>query len=157
MGLIGPNGAGKSTLFCPTVFEDVAFGPEQLGRSGDALREAVAAALAAVGLRGFERRSPHHLSHGEKRRIAIAGLLICAPRALLLDEPTSDLDPRGRHELMALLGSLPVTKMITSHDLPLIAELCTRVLVLDRGRLVRAGPTREVLADRAFLLEHGLE
>lgn len=144
-------------LFCPTVFEDVSFGPEQLGGNGRPLKEVVAGALDQVGLAGYEARSPHHLSHGEKRRVCIAGLLACAPRVLLLDEPTSDLDPRGRRELKALLRRLDVTQIIASHDLDMIAELCTRVIILDRGHLVREGPAHELLDDEALLLTHGLE
>jgi energy-coupling factor transporter ATP-binding protein EcfA2 len=89
--------------------------------------------------------------------VCIAGLLACAPRVLLLDEPTSDLDPRGRRELKTLLKQLPVTKVIASHDLEMIAELCSRVLILDEGRLVREGPAYELLNDEALMLEHGLE
>lgn len=144
-------------LFCPTVFEDVAFGPVQFGERGGELNALVARVLEQVGLPGYGPRSPHHLSHGEKRRVCIAGLLACAPRALLLDEPTSDLDPRGRRELKALLRTLPATKVIASHDLEMIAELCSRVLILDQGRLVRAGATLELLSDEALMLEHGLE
>jgi len=144
-------------IFCPTVFEDVAFGPKQFGSSGGDLRGIVDRALAQVGLAGYGSRSPHHLSHGEKRRVSIAGLLACAPRVLLLDEPTSDLDPRGRRELKALLRDLPITKVIASHDLEMIVELCPRVLILDEGRLVREGPTLELLNDEALMLIHGLE
>jgi cobalt/nickel transport system ATP-binding protein len=144
-------------LFCPTVLEDVAFGPRQFGWSDDEVSKAATRALEQVGLPGYGSRSPHHLSHGEKRRVCIAGLLACAPRVLLLDEPTSDLDPRGRRELKALLKGLPVTKVIASHDLEMIAELCSRVLILDHGRLVREGPARDLLNDEALMLEHGLE
>jgi len=140
-------------LFCPTVFEDVAFGPQQLG-----LPETnVAEALAWVGLTGFEKRSPHHLSHGEKRRVCLAGVLACRPRILALDEPTSGLDPRGRREFKALLHKVQATKLITTHDLDLVAEFCTRVLVLDQGRLVADGPSGEVLNDMGLMLSHGLE
>ena len=144
-------------LFCPTVLEDVAFGPRQFGWSDSDVTAAATRALEQVGLPGYGPRSPHHLSHGEKRRVCIAGLLACAPRVLLLDEPTSDLDPRGRRELKVLLKGLPVTKVIASHDLEMIAELCSRVLILDQGRLVREGPARDLLNDEALMLEHGLE
>jgi cobalt/nickel transport system ATP-binding protein len=144
-------------LFCPTVFEDVAFGPLQFGEDREELNQVVARALEAVGLPGYGSRSPHHLSQGEKRRVCIAGLLACAPRVLLLDEPTSDLDPRGRRELKALLKQMPLTKIIASHDLEMIAELCSRVLLLDRGRLIRVGIAWEVLNDGALMLAHGLE
>ena len=144
-------------LFCPTVFEDVTFGPQQFGWGDNDVKAAATRALEQVGLPGYGPRSPHHLSHGEKRRVCIAGLLACAPRVLLLDEPTSDLDPRGRRELKTLLKQLPVTKVIASHDLEMIAELCSRVLILDEGRLVREGPAYELLNDEALMLEHGLE
>jgi energy-coupling factor transporter ATP-binding protein EcfA2 len=144
-------------LFSPTVFEDVSFGPRQFGWSDERVAAVVARAMAEVGLPGYGGRSPHHLSHGEKRRVCIAGLLACEPRVLLLDEPTSDLDPRGRRELKTLLRGLPVTKVIASHDLEMIDELCARVLLLDRGRLVREGPTGELLGDETLMLEHGLE
>jgi cobalt/nickel transport system ATP-binding protein len=144
-------------IFCPTVWEDVAFGPQQLGLRGDALATRTARALEQVGLGGFGERPPHHLSRGEKRRVCLAGLLACEPRLLALDEPTSDLDPRGRRELKALLGRLAVTQIIATHDLELVVELCPRVVVLDRGTVVAHGPTAEVLADEALMLAHGLE
>lgn len=140
-------------LFCPTVWEDVAFGPQQLGLSDDVVR----AALARVGLTGFETRSPHHLSHGEKRRVCLAGVLACQPRILALDEPTSDLDPRGRRELKGYLRDIPVTKLIATHDLELVVELCPRVILLDAGQVVRDGPTIAILNDEPLMLAHGLE
>ena len=144
-------------LFCPTVWEDVAFGPQQLGLRGAELSGRVERALAQVGLAGFEERLPHHLSRGEKRRACLAGLLACEARLLALDEPTSDLDPRGRRELKALLGTLPVTQVIATHDLELVVEICPRVIVLDRGAVVAQGPTVEVLNDEPLMLAHGLE
>ncbi|MCX7826868.1 MAG: energy-coupling factor ABC transporter ATP-binding protein, partial [Verrucomicrobiae bacterium] len=97
-------------LFCPTVFEDVAFGPQQFGLADPDLAGRVHSALKQVGLSGFEKRVPMHLSHGEKRRVCLAGVLACEPRVLALDEPTSDLDPRGRRELMEVLRQIPATK-----------------------------------------------
>lgn len=144
-------------LFCPTVFEDVAFGPQQFGLDGPGLQGRVRTALEKAGLSGYEQRSPHHLSYGEKRRVCLAGLLACDARILLLDEPTSDLDPRGRRELKDLLRQLPVTQVIASHDLELIVELCSRVVVLDHGSVVAEGPTRELLNDEPLMLAHGLE
>jgi energy-coupling factor transporter ATP-binding protein EcfA2 len=140
-------------LFCPTVFEDVAFGPQQLG-----LPEASATeALAQVGLAGFEKRSAHHLSHGEKRRVCLAGVLACRPRILALDEPTSGLDPRGRREFKTLLHKVRATKLVTTHDLDFVAEFCSRVLVLDGGQLVADGTAEELLNDMGLMLAHGLE
>ena len=144
-------------LFCPTVWEDVAFGPRQLGVREPALSRLVAESLAQVGLAGFEERLPHHLSRGEKRRACLAGLLACDARALVLDEPTSDLDPRGRRELMALLSRLPVAQLIATHDLEFVVEICPRTIVLDGGRIVADGPTRRLLGDEPLMLAHGLE
>jgi cobalt/nickel transport system ATP-binding protein len=144
-------------LFCPTVWEDVAFGPRQLGLREPALSRLVTESLAQVGLAGFEERLPHHLSRGEKRRACLAGLLACDARALVLDEPTSDLDPRGRRELMALLSRLPVTQLIATHDLEFVVEICPRTIVLDGGRIVADGPTRRLLDDEPLMLAHGLE
>src|SRR6185369_3017699 len=113
-------------LISATVFEDVAFGPRQLGKSGAELSELVERCLTMVGLQGFENREPHRLSHGEKRRVCLAGVLACEPDVLVLDEPTSDLDPRGRREFKALVRNLPGAKLIATHDLELAVELCSR-------------------------------
>ena len=144
-------------IFCPTVFDDVAFGPQQLGLTREELGPVVAAALTKVRLDGFEARSPHHLSLGEKRRVCLAGVLACQPSLLVLDEPTSGLDPRGKRELVELLRTLPATRIVASHDLDMVATLCSRVFVLDQGVIVAGGPTREVLADEPLMLAHGLE
>ena len=144
-------------LFCPTVFEDVAFGPQQLGLAGAPLSERVEQALTQVGLAGYGHRSTHHLSHGEKRRACLAGVLACEPSVLVLDEPTSGLDPRGRREFKHLLESIPATKLIATHDLEWAVELCSRVIVLDGGTVVADGPTAAVLNDEASMLAHGLE
>jgi cobalt/nickel transport system ATP-binding protein len=144
-------------LFCPTVWEDVAFGPRQLGVAEPRLSQLVREALAQVGLAGFEDRLPHHLSRGEKRRACLAGLLACDARLLVLDEPTSDLDPRGRRELMGLLTRLPVAQLIATHDLEFVVEICPRAIVIDRGRIVADGPTLELLDDEPLMLAHGLE
>jgi cobalt/nickel transport system ATP-binding protein len=144
-------------LFCPTVWEDVAFGPRQLGVAEPRLSQLVRGALAQVGLAGFEDRLPHHLSRGEKRRACLAGLLACDARLLVLDEPTSDLDPRGRRELMGLLTRLPVAQLIATHDLEFVVEICPRAIVIDRGRIVADGPTLELLDDEPLMLAHGLE
>lgn len=144
-------------LFCPTVAEDVAFGPQQLGLSPAQVATRVQTALASVGLVGFEHRSTHHLSHGEKRRVCLAGVLACEPSVLVLDEPTSDLDPRGRREFKAVLRRLPATKLIATHDLELAVELCPRAIILDQGRLIADGRTVELLANETLMLAHGLE
>lgn len=144
-------------LFCPTVEEDVAFGPQQLGLSEAVVAKRVEQALAQVRLEGFGHRATHHLSHGEKRRVCLAGVLACEPAILVLDEPTSDLDPRGRREFKALLRQIPATKLIATHDLELAVELCDRAIVLDRGEVVAQGPVRELLNDEPLMLAHGLE
>jgi cobalt/nickel transport system ATP-binding protein len=144
-------------LFCPTIAEDVAFGPQQLGLSEAAVKERAEKALAQTGLAGFGRRATHHLSHGEKRRACLAGVLACEPSILALDEPTSDLDPRGRREFKALLQGIAATKLIATHDLELVVELCSRAIVLDHGAVVADGPVTELLNDEALMLAHGLE
>lgn len=144
-------------LFCPTVGEDVAFGPRQMGVAGALVAERVRAALEKVGLASFEDRAPHHLSRGEKRRACLAGLLACDCRVLVLDEPTSDLDPRGRRELKALLATLPVTQLVATHDLEMVVELCDWVMILDGGRIIAQGSTAELLSDKPLMLAHGLE
>ena len=144
-------------LFCSSVWEDVAFGPQQLGIEEPRLSQLVRESLAQVGLAGFEERLPHHLSRGEKRRVCLAGLLACDARLLVLDEPTSDLDPRGRRDLMALLMGLPVAQLIATHDLEFVVEICPRAIVLDGGRIVADGPTLELLDDEPLMLAHGLE
>ncbi len=144
-------------LFCPTVGEDVAFGPRQHGLGGDALKSRVASALAQVGLQGFERRLPHRLSGGEKKRVALAGLLAYDPKILLLDEPTSGLDPRARRQLISILRGLGATRLVATHDLALVAETCSRTIVLDGGRIVADGATKPLLRDDRLMRAHGLE
>jgi energy-coupling factor transporter ATP-binding protein EcfA2 len=144
-------------LISATVFEDVAFGPRQLGVNGGVLRSLVTHCLEQVGLNGFEDREPNRLSHGEKRRVCLAGVLACKPSVLVLDEPTSDLDPRGRREFKALLKSLPGAKIIATHDLELVVDLCSRVVILDEGKLVAEGPAIPLLSNESLMLAHGLE
>jgi len=144
-------------LFCPTVGEDVAFGPVQFGYPPPEIDRIVRESLSVVGLEGFERRSPHHLSGGEKQRVCLAGILACNPSILVLDEPTSDLDPRGRRELSRLIRGLPATRVIASHDLELVVALCSRVYLLDGGEVVTSGPAGEILANEDLMLAHGLE
>ena len=144
-------------LFCPTVSEDVAFGPQQLGLTETAVADRVKTALAQVGLASFGQRATHHLSHGEKRRVCLAGVLVCEPSILVLDEPTSDLDPRGRREFKSLLRQISATKLIATHDLELAVELCSRAIVLDEGQVVADGPTSKLLKNEELMLAHGLE
>lgn len=155
LGLIFQN--SDDQIFNPTVFDDVAFGPLNLDLPAEEVRLRVAEALEQVGLTGLEQRVPFHLSGGEKRRVALAGVLAMRPEILLLDEPSMHLDPRGRRELIRLINGLAVTQIIASHDLEFILETCPRTLLLDGGRLIAAGPSRELLADAALMEAHGLE
>ena len=144
-------------LFCPTVYEDVAFGPVQFGKSKNEVEAIVKEALTKVGLQGYGRRSPHHLSGGDKQRVCLAGVLACEPKVLALDEPTRDLDPRGKRQLKAILSSIKSTKIIATHDLELVVELCNRTIILDEGKVVADGPTITLLSDEELMLSHGLE
>jgi cobalt/nickel transport system ATP-binding protein len=143
-------------LFSATVFEDIAFGPMNLSYSEGEVVQAVTAALEKVGMTGFEKRSCHHLSLGEKKRIAIATILAMNPEVIVLDEPTSNLDPHGKWRLTELLAKLPVTRIIATHDLGLVAALCNRVVVLDGGHIVADDNTETILNDAALLESHGL-
>jgi len=155
VGIVFQN--SDDQLFSTTVGDDVAFGPLNLNLSADEVRRRVGDALVQVGLEGFEPRVPHHLSGGEKRRAALAGVLAMQPAILLLDEPSMFLDPRGRRGLITFLGALGRTQVIATHDLDMILDLCRRVLLLDRGQLIADGPTEKILADAALLEAHGLE
>jgi cobalt/nickel transport system ATP-binding protein len=144
-------------LFCPTVGEDVAFGPRQLGLRGPELGACVAKSLTEVGLSGYEARLPHRLSGGEKKRVALAGLLAYDPQILILDEPTSGLDPRARRQLITIVEGLKTTRLLATHDLALAAETCSRTILLDAGRIVADGPTWQLLTDDDLMSHHGLE
>ncbi|MCS7251218.1 MAG: energy-coupling factor ABC transporter ATP-binding protein [Anaerolineae bacterium] len=144
-------------LFSLTVFDDVAFGPIYQGLSEQEVRERVTQALDAVGMAWAASRISHHLSVGEKKRVAIATVLALRPEILLLDEPTAGLDPRGRRELIGLLRDLPQTMLVATHDMRLVAELLPRVIIMDQGRIVADGPTSEILRDERLLEAHGLE
>ncbi len=144
-------------LFMPTVGEDVAFGPRNLGLPEDQVAARVAEALEQVGMAGFAARPPHHLSFGQRRRVAVATVLSMHPEILVLDEPSSNLDPAGRRELAEVLQELPVTLLLVTHDLPYALQLCPRSLVLDDGVVVADGPTRDLLSDTDLLAAHRLE
>ncbi len=144
-------------LFMPTVGEDVAFGPRNLGLPEDQVAARVAEALEQVGMAGFAARPPHHLSFGQRRRVAVATVLSMHPEILVLDEPSSNLDPAGRRELAEVLQELPVTLLLVTHDLPYALQLCPRSVVLDDGVVVADGPTRDLLSDTDLLAAHRLE
>ena len=144
-------------LFMPTVRDDVAFGPANLGLRGAELEARVAVALDAVGMGAYADRAPHHLSYGQRRRVAVATVLAMEPEVLVLDEPSSNLDPASRRELSDVLRSLDVTVLMVTHDLPYALELCTRALVLSDGVVVADGPTADVLGDADLLAAHRLE
>ncbi|HID21399.1 MAG TPA: ABC transporter ATP-binding protein [Planctomycetaceae bacterium] len=144
-------------LFCPTVEEDVAFGPLHLDLPRDEVRRRVRESLAAVGLSGYEARSTVRLSVGERKRVCLAGVFACKPTLLALDEPFSNLDPRSRKALIAILREFPGAQIIATHDLDLIVAVCSRVILLDEGRIQADGPARQILADRKLVEEHGLE
>jgi len=144
-------------LFMPTVASDVAFGPANLGFTGDDLDERVAAALASVGVEHLSDRAPHHLSFGERRLVAIATVLAMDPEIVVLDEPTANLDPVGRRELADVLDGLGHTMLVVTHDLPYALQLCPRSVVLNGGRIVADGPTREILSDQQLMAANRLE
>jgi len=144
-------------LFSPTVFDDVAYGPIYMGLSEAEVRQRVTQALQQINMEGYAIRVSHHLSLGEKKRVAIATVLAMNPEILVLDEPSAGLDPRGRRILIRLLERLPQTMLISTHDLRLVKELCPRTVVLDEGQVVADGPTGKLLADEALLLAHGLD
>ncbi len=144
-------------LFMPTVRDDVAFGPANLGVRGAELDARVHEALEAVGVADLADRAPHHLSFGQRRRVAIATVLAMRPEILVLDEPSSNLDPASRRELADILRGLPVTLLMVTHDLPYALELCERSVVLSEGAVVADGVTREVLGDSGLMARHRLE
>ncbi len=144
-------------LFLGTVRQDVAFGPANLGLKGPALERRVMNALDQVGMADFADRPPHHLSFGQRRRVAVATVLAMEPEILVLDEPSSNLDPASRRELADILRSLDVTVLMVTHDLPYALELCPRAVVLSDGVVVADGPTFDVLTDDGLMSAHRLE
>ncbi len=155
VGLVFQN--PDDQLFSPTVFEDVAFGPLHMGLPEAEVISRVDKALEAVRMSSYRDRLSHHLSVGEKKRIAIATVLSMDPKILILDEPSAGLDPRARRTLINLLRELPITMLVSTHDMKLVQELFPRTIVMDDGRIVADGNTREILEDEKLLNEHGLE
>jgi cobalt/nickel transport system ATP-binding protein len=144
-------------LFSPTVFDDVAFGPLHMGLPEPDVRRRVQKALEAVGMAEAGHRVSHHLSMGQKKRIAIATVLAMDPEILVLDEPSAGLDPRARRGLINLLRELPQTMLVSTHDIHMVKELFARTVIMDQGRVVADGATAEILANEALLERHGLE
>jgi len=144
-------------LFMPTVREDIAFGPYNMGFRGAELDQIVNDALTQVGMLDFADRAPHHLSFGQRRRVAVAGVLAMKPEILVLDEPSSNLDPASRRELATILKSLDITIFMVTHDLPYALELCERSVVLSGGLIAEDSSTRALLADGEKLAKYRLE
>jgi cobalt/nickel transport system ATP-binding protein len=155
VGLVFQN--PDDQLFSPTVFDDVAFGPIYQGLPKAEVEDRVYHALDAVHMRDYAKRVSHHLSVGEKKRIAIATVLSMNPEILVLDEPSAGLDPRARRTLINQLRELPQTMLVSTHDLPLARELFLRTVIMDEGRIVADGPTGQLLNDEPLLNAHGLE
>lgn len=144
-------------LFCPTVRDDVAFGPLNLGLSRDEVMARVENGLAAVGMADCSTRNPAELSTGERKRVCLAGILACHPSILVLDEPTSNLDPRARRQLLEILRAFSGTLVVATHDLDFVIELCPRVVVLESGKVQADGPTERILAEPLIMDRYGLE
>ena len=144
-------------LFMPTVCEDIAFGPYNMGLRGAELDAAVDQALALVHMSEFKDRPPHHLSFGQRRRVAVATVLAMKPEILVLDEPSSNLDPASRRELANILRELKITTLMVTHDIPYAYELCERSIILSGGIVVADGDTKTILSDSKLLRENRLE
>ncbi len=144
-------------LFSSTVADDIAFGPLSMRLPQEEIDARVKQAVADAGLEGKERKAPHYLSFGQKKKASLAAILATRPRIIALDEPTSNMDPRSRRNFLALIKSLDATKLISTHDMESVHELCNRVVVLDSGRLVADGEARAILSDRELMESHGLE
>jgi cobalt/nickel transport system ATP-binding protein len=144
-------------LFMPTVQEDVAFGPANLGVAGAELEARIHDALAAVGMTEHAHRPPHHLSYGQRRRVAVATVLAMQPEILVMDEPSSNLDPAAKRELADILQSLDLTMLMVTHDMPYALELCERAVVMNQGTITADGPTPEILADEPLMRANRLE
>lgn len=155
VGLVFQN--PEDQLFCPTVFDDVAFGPLNMGLDEAEVRQRVKRALEVMGLGGFEERPAHHLSDGEKKRVALATVLSMDSQILALDEPTDNLDPVGSRMLIERIRLMPQTKVIVTHHLPVAVELCERAVLLRGGRKAEDLPMKELLENRDLLERFGFD
>jgi cobalt/nickel transport system ATP-binding protein len=155
VGLVFQN--PDDQLFSPTVFDDVAFGPLHMGYSPDVIQRQVSLALMQVGMDGYQKRLSHHLSMGEKKRIAIATVLSMSPSLLVLDEPSAGLDPRARRSLLKFLHDLPITMLVSTHDMLMVRDIFPRMIIMDHGQIVADGPTENLLKNQDLLEAHGLE
>jgi cobalt/nickel transport system ATP-binding protein len=155
VGLVFQN--PDDQLFSPTVFEDVAFGPLHMGLSESEVKARVEEALAMVHMSDYKDRLSHHLSVGEKKRISIATVLSMHPQILILDEPSAGLDPRARRSLIRLLQEMPISMLVSTHDMALVKECFPRTIVMDRGQIVADGSTTDILQNAPLLEAHGLE
>lgn len=144
-------------LFMPTVFDDVAFGPLNLGLTPEAVTERVVEALRTVGCLNLEAKPPHHLSGGQKSAVAIAAVIAMQPDILVMDEPASNLDPKSRRSLINMLKLFKHSKIIASHDLDLILDVCVRCIVIKNGEVAADGPSEAILSDRILLEDNNLE
>ena len=146
----------EDQLFMPTVFDDVAFGPINMGLEKEKVKTSVKESLQEIDMLDSVDRISHHLSFGEKKRVSIATVLSMEPEILALDEPTGNLDPRARHELIQLLKSIDKTKIIASHDLDMILDICDRAIILDKGKIITSGTAKEILSNTPLLKKHSL-
>ncbi|MEN8222609.1 MAG: energy-coupling factor ABC transporter ATP-binding protein [Acidobacteriota bacterium] len=144
-------------LFMPHVEDDIAFGLDKLGFSAEEIRSIVKDSLRSAGLEGFELRSSHHLSLGQKKRVCLAAAFARTPEILLLDEPSNELDPGGRRELIRLIKKFTGTKLVVSHDLDMIAEVCDKVLILNSNSIVASGNSKKILSDKELMENNSLE
>jgi len=144
-------------LFMPTLFDDVAFGPINMGLTAEQVKRRVADVLDTVGLAQMADKAPHHLSAGQKRAAAIATVLAMAPKIITFDEPDGSLDPRNRNNLIKLLSDLPQTLIIATCNMNLAAALADKAILLDKGRIVANGDAKEIMSDSKLMTEHGLE
>ena len=144
-------------LFMPTVIEDVMFGPKNFGYSNEESETNAVEALKMVGMENFQDRAPHHLSFGQKRKVAIATVLASKPKLLVLDEPASNLDPASRRDLIDILIKLDISIILVTHDLPMALEICERSLVLNEGIIKEDSITKDILQNKQLMKENRLE